>query len=120
MERNEVEMVWKVNGIPYRSYCYKKTKTAASLEKDCNLIMSHHVSSNVSAIEHVISKAVSKTTISLKIMQEMDAEMHNLVKEKYGIESKGMKELRIVFKHYILAYFNINVETKVPHTDHDM
>eukprot|EP00957_Ditylum_brightwellii_P174587 13293477-Ditylum_brightwellii.AAC.1 len=82
--------------------------------------MSFYTSSSVSAIERVIPKAVSKTTISLKVVQEMDAEIHNLVKEKYGIENKGMNKLRIVFKHYISAYFNINVETKVPHTELDM
>eukprot|EP00957_Ditylum_brightwellii_P046990 3567437-Ditylum_brightwellii.AAC.1 len=78
-----------------------------------------YVSSSVSAVECVIPKAVSETTISLKVMQEMDVEMYNLVKEKYGIESKGMKELRIIFKHYILAHFNISVETKVPHIELD-
>eukprot|EP00957_Ditylum_brightwellii_P184749 14071279-Ditylum_brightwellii.AAC.1 len=82
--------------------------------------MSCYVSSSVSAIEDVILKAVSETNILLKVMQEMDVEMHILVKEKYGIKSKGMKELRIVFKHYILAHFNNYVETKVPHTELDM
>eukprot|EP00957_Ditylum_brightwellii_P065049 4934189-Ditylum_brightwellii.AAC.1 len=71
----------KVNGISYISYCCKKKNTAASLEKDCDLTISRYVSSSVSAFEHVIPKAVSETTISLKVVQERDAKMHNLLKK---------------------------------------
>ena len=109
-----------VNGISYGSYCCKHTKQATALETDCNKMMSGYVKSSIAAIERVIPKVVSETTISLKVMQEMDTEMHTTAKAKYGIETKGMKEIGINFKHYISAHFNVNAKTKVAHTELDM
>eukprot|EP00957_Ditylum_brightwellii_P138993 10593973-Ditylum_brightwellii.AAC.1 len=74
--------------------------------------MSCYVSTRICAIEHIVPKVVSETTISLKVMQEMYGEMHETVKEKYGVGSDGIKELQINFKHYIFAHFNSNAETK--------
>ena len=108
------------HGILYGSYCCKKTRTAAGLEKESNIIMSHYVSSSVQAIERIIPKVVSATTLSLKVMEDMDTEMHRIARRKYGLVTDGIKELGINFRHYISAHFNSNADTEVAHTELDM
>eukprot|EP00957_Ditylum_brightwellii_P109154 8326556-Ditylum_brightwellii.AAC.1 len=110
----------RVNDILYGSYCCKKTKAAAMLEKQCNMVMSKHVASSVIAIEHIVLKVVSETTCSLKVMQEMDEEMQRMVKEKLNVQSPGMKEQGIFLKHYISSHYNINANTKSAHIKMDM
>eukprot|EP00957_Ditylum_brightwellii_P149269 11367970-Ditylum_brightwellii.AAC.1 len=109
----------KDNGILYGSYCCKKTKTAVMLEKQCNMVISKHVASSVIAIECIVHKVVSETTCFLKVMQESDEEMQQMVKEKYNVQSPGMKEQGIFLKYYISSTYNINEDTKIAYTKID-
>eukprot|EP00957_Ditylum_brightwellii_P039949 3024180-Ditylum_brightwellii.AAC.1 len=69
----------KRDGVSYGHYCSKPTKTAANLEQHCNEAMSKYVANSVEAIEEVVPNIVRETTMSLKVVQQMDVEMHKKV-----------------------------------------
>eukprot|EP00957_Ditylum_brightwellii_P078400 5962077-Ditylum_brightwellii.AAC.1 len=110
----------KKDSVSYGHYCSKPTKTAAKLQQHYNEAISKRAADSVKAIDEVLPKIVRETTMSLKVVPQMDVEMHMKVCKSNNLKDEGLEEQDLCLKHYISAHFNSNTGTEIEHTNLDL